>query len=559
MRPLRRPFVLAFFLAGTAAAVLGGCGRPDGRPATWYGAPVAARPEPDTASAARRYRPDEDLGPLFAAVQLGGVYPDGKTFVDAVPNEAPAAIRAAYREERGRPGFRLDRFVAARFTPPTAPRPSDAAAPVAPAQRMEDHLRALWPALTRTPDAATGATSLIPLPHPYVVPGGRFREVYYWDSYFTMLGLVASGRTDLVRGMLDNFAHLLRTVGHVPNGNRTYYLTRSQPPFFSSMVALLAGAEGPAAAAPYLDALEREHAFWMAGEADLPAAGPGAVRHVVRLPSGAVLNRYWDAGVTPRPESYREDFTLAQGVPEADRPRLWKDLRSAAESGWDFSSRWFADGRTLGTIETTAIVPVDLNALLYHLEATMARLHRAGGDAGRAAAFERRAEARRAALLATFWDEADGYFHDVYALSGRPTGRASLAGVVPLYYGLATDAQAARVADRVRRSFLGPGGFVTTTVRTGQQWDAPNGWAPLQWLTVRGLERYGHAALAAEGRDRWLALNRAVYGRTGRMMEKYNVLDTGLAAGGGEYPTQDGFGWTNGVALGFTSGLRVRP
>lgn len=517
---------------------------------------------PTTASTPALYRPAEDLGPLFAAVQLAGVYPDSKTFVDAQPLESPPAIVAAYEAERSRPGFDLAAFVAERFAPPPQIA-SDFETDTT--RSMEEHIRALWPVLTRAPDAEAGITSLLPLPNPYVVPGGRFREVYYWDSYFTMLGLVTSGRADLARGMVDNFADLVRTHGFIPNGNRTYYLTRSQPPFFSSMVALLAQTEGEASVLGYLDALEAEHAFWMRGEDGLGDEPGAASRHVVRVEAG-VLNRYWDAGDTPRPESYREDFRLAEALPEAERPRLWKDLRSAAESGWDFSSRWFADGQSLSAIETTDVVPVDLNVLLHHLETTIARLADALGEPAKSAHFRARADARRAALLATFWDEEAGFFSDVYlakpppAKAGsRPTGRLTLAGLVPLYYGLATDRQAERVAERVGADFLKPGGFVTTLRHTGEQWDAPNGWPPLQWMTIRGLERYGQDALAAEGRDRWLALNRAAYERTGKMLEKYNVEDLTLEAGGGEYPNQDGFGWTNGVALALLEGLVVEP
>src|SRR5207237_9439928 len=137
------------------------------------------------------------------------------------------------------------------------------------------HIRARWPVLARQPDTADALSSLIPLPHAYAVPGGRFREVYYWDSYFTMLGLLASGRTDLVRSMLDNFAYLVETVGHIPNGNRTYYLSRSQPPFFAAMVGLYATATATTQALPYPDAPEAAHAPRMKG-AGRPAPGPAA-------------------------------------------------------------------------------------------------------------------------------------------------------------------------------------------------------------------------------------------------------------------------------------------
>lgn len=541
-QPLR-PLVLVLMLAFVGCA-----------------APAPEAPALAPAEEALRYAPAEDLGPLFEAVQLAEVFEDSKTFVDALPRSEPAEIAARYLEERGRPGFDLAAFVEEHFEVPLDASPRFKADTSRP---MEAHLRALWPALTRAPDSpprtrsgeARGPTSLLPLPYPYVVPGGRFREIYYWDSYFTMLGLVVSGRAELARAMVDNFAFLIRTEGFIPNGNRTYYLTRSQPPFFSSMVALLAEVDGEQSVTGYLDALEAEHAFWMRGEGLL---GPeaGAERHVVRLEDGSLLNRYWDAGAAPRPESFREDVRLAQALPPEERPRLWRDLRSAAESGWDFSSRWVDDGQGLEGTRTTRILPVDLNALLHHLEATLARLHEATGDEARAEAFRARAEARARAIRHVFWHEEAGFFSDYDLERRRPTGRLTLAGLFPLAYGLATDEQAARVAERVAEDFLEPGGFVTTLRQTGQQWDAPNGWPPLQWITIRGLERYGHDRLAAEGARRWLDLNRAVFHRTGRMMEKLDVMDLGREAGGGEYPNQDGFGWTNGVALALLEGFR---
>src|SRR5690606_31254040 len=187
----------------------------------------------------------------------------------------------------------------------------------------------------------------------------------------------------------------------------------------------LAEAEGEASVLGYLDALEAEHAFWMDGERALGPAPGDASRHVVRVEAG-VLNRYWDAGAAPRPESYREDYLLAQELPETARPRLWKDLRSAAESGWAVSSRWFAASQSLGAIETTAVVPVDLNVLLHHLESTIARLADAAGEAEKGARFRVRADARSAAILATFWDERAGFFSDTYLAGGQPTGRLTL-------------------------------------------------------------------------------------------------------------------------------------
>lgn len=497
------------------------------------------------------YDPARDLGTLFRDVQLGSVFPDSKTFVDAKPRLAPAVIVQRYALEKGKPGFSLTEFVTRTFEMPNAATPT--ATDRAPL--MEQHIAALWPMLTRTPDTSRARSTLLPLPFPYVVPGGRFREVYYWDSYFTMLGLVQSKRTELVRSMLDNFAHLITTVGHLPNGNRVYYLGRSQPPFFAAMVGLYADATDTVQALRYIDAMRREYEFWMDGA---PLLKPGgASRRVVRLPDGTLLNRYFDDLPGPRPESYREDAKLADGVSAAARPLLFTNLRAAAESGWDFSTRWMRDPNDLRTIETTELAPVDLNSLLYHAERTIAALlmrRRGAGDAAESGRFAAAAATRQAAIRRYAFDVRDGYFYDVRWRTGKPERtRPTMAAAAPLYFRVATAEQGKAVAARMERDFLRSGGLVTTLVTSGQQWDAPNGWAPLQWMGIEGVRRYGRADLANTARDRWLALNRRTYAATGKMMEKYDVTDARRPAGGGEYPTQDGFGWSNGVALALSA------
>lgn len=521
---------------------------PGCRAAAPRAAPRAAPLAAAGATAVEHYEPSRDLGPLFHDVQMARVFGDSKTFADARPRGAPAEIVSRYLAERRQAGFSLRAFVARYFD---LPQPAGVGARADTTLSMNDHIRALWPSLTRAADSPDARSSRIPLPYPYVVPGGRFREVYYWDSYFTMLGLVRSARVDLIKGMLDNFAYLVRTVGHIPNGNRTYYLGRSQPPYFAAMIGLYARATDTARALAYLDALETEYAFWMDGAARLP---PGsAYRRVVRLRNGAVLNRYWDDSTGPRPESYREDEVLASGLATDERERLYRNVRASAESGWDFSSRWMRDPTDLRTLETTDILPVDLNALLYNTERTMAALRRARGlegDAAVAARYDTAAAARRRAVLATAWDPEAGWFFDVRWRTGeRITDRPTLAAATVLYFGLATAEQGRLVAARLERDFLSTGGFLTTLVASGQQWDAPNGWPPLEWLAIEGVRRYGRGDLADLAAARWLTLNRRVYRATGKMTEKYNVADPSRAGGGGEYPAQDGFGWTNGVAL----------
>ena len=226
-----------------------------------------------------------------------------------------------------------------------------------------------------------------------------------------------------------------------------------------------------------------------------------------------------------------------------------RHVRAAAESGWDFSSRWLADGRHIETIQTTDIVPVDLNCYLYQTEQTLSRAYESLGMTELSAQMALAAKRRKEAIVRTCWSDTLGFFCDYEIVTERVSECLSLAGVLPLFFKIATVEQAEKVMKIVRDRFLQAGGVTTTLQASGQQWDSPNGWAPLHWFTVQGLENYGYHDLAAEIARRWIRLNRKVYDRTGKLMEKYNVVDVNLEADGGEYPVQYGFGWTNGVLL----------
>lgn len=495
-------------------------------------------------ASADRYRPEKDLGILFHDVQMAAIFPDSKTFADCDPLESAEAIAAAYLREKEKTGFDLYAFVQAHFRIP-APRGGDYVPDTS--KSLELILNEKWDYLTRSPDEQH-AGSLIPLPYPYVVPGGRFREIYYWDSYFTMLGLQVSGRDDLIANMLDNFTFLIDTIGFIPNGNRTYFLSRSQPPFFAAMVNILAESKGDAAVYKYLPALLKEYAFWMEGASGLSAQQP-AHRRVVRLSDGRIVNRYFDDNPEPRPESYKEDVRLAAGLDGAAQKALFTNLRAACESGWDFSSRWFAVEGDLKSIITTEMIPVDLNSLLFHLERTIARLSNATGNQTQGMHFDSLASIRRQAIQDLCWDAGHGYFVDFHWPSATRRKAVTAAGMFPFYFQVANPEQAAPAAAMLQAALLQPGGVQTTAGLPGQQWDAPNGWAPLQWIAINGLRQYQQQRLADNIRSRWLTLNERVFKETGKMMEKYNVADLKLKAGGGEYPNQDGFGWSNGVAL----------
>jgi alpha,alpha-trehalase len=485
--------------------------------------------------AAAPLSPAQRFGPLFRDVQMRQVFPDSKTFADAEPRRADAAILADYRRCDCKDDAALKAFVLANFRLPVTP----AAPPPSRKLDLAEHIDALWPQLTRTLPTVPAGSSALPLPKRFVVPGGRFREMYYWDSWFTMLGLQVSGRQDLVEDMVTDFGSLIDRYGRIPNGTRSYYLSRSQPPFFYLIAGLSKNAATLAQRTKWMRA---EHDFWMAGAAGLRPGGEHA--RVVRLADGSLLNRYWDDRDDPRDESYREDASLVAATPGRDAKAMYRDLRAGAESGWDFSSRWLGDGRTLATIRTTRIVPVDLNSLMYGMERSIADNCRLLRDAACVTTYRTAADARAKAIATHLWNGA-GYYADYDIDARRVADGRTAAMAYPLFVGLAP-AERAKATAQALAPLVGEGGLGTTAVRTGQQWDEPNGWAPLQWVAIEGLRHYHEDALAKRIATNWLATVTHEYAASGKLLEKYNVVER-LPGGGGEYPLQDGFGWTNGV------------
>jgi len=493
--------------------------------------------------------PDQVYGELFKDVQMSKIFPDGKTFVDCIPKKDPKDIVKDYLAVKKNPAikFSLELFVKENFELPPAPPTINYI------QQEKDvvmHIKNLWGALRREPDKKVEGSSLLPLPYPYIVPGGRFREIYYWDSYFTMLGLKESGETEMIENMIKNFAYLIETYGYIPNGNRSYYIGRSQPPFFAAMVQLLATIKGDNVYAVLLPTLEKEYKFWMDGASTLKVGQ--AYRRVVKLKDGTILNRYWDDSNIPRQESWREDIETATRS-KRNKIEMYKHLRAGAESGIDFSNRWFADGKNLTSIQVTNYIAVDLNALLSNLEYAISKGYQVTRNDSLANEYRRKGEKRRVAIDKYCWNSKLNYYCDYNFKTQKILNEITPAGMYPFcFFESKPDylsLQAKKASETIKTKLLQAGGVTATEKNTNQQWDSPNGWAPQQWMTIWGLDRCGQKELAKDIAIRWMKLNIDVYVRTSKLMEKYNVVDTKLEAGGGEYPGQDGFGWTNGVLL----------
>lgn len=381
-------------------------------------------------------------------------------------------------------------------------------------------IEAYWPRLTRrTP---TDVQTLIGLPNPYVVPGvgAMFQEMYYWDSFFTALGLVGTARDGLVVDIAENMAYLIERFGMVPNGSRYYFLSRSQPPFFTQTVKLALGVkqahdESPQALQAWLLRMLR------AAEAEQNTVWQGTAQPHHRLVHEG-MSRYFDIN--------------------------YLDMLASCESGWDHSTR--CDDRWLSHL------PVDLNALLYQCENDLQELATLAGEGARAYHWAQRAALRAAKFSDLFWDNAQGFFFDRDYVAGVLHPTPTLAGFYPLWAGLATPEQAQRIVKRWLPRFLQPGGVVTALdQQPGRQWAWPNGWAPLQWIVAQGLDRYGYSAQAEQLRRAWCATCAAYHAQTGVLWEKYNVVDAAAEGEAGLYGHVTGFGWTNGVFVDFVRKL----
>lgn len=507
-------------------------------------------------------------GDLLRTVQMARIFNDSKTFVDMRLQKDEVDVVQAFKALPDNPSKdQVFQFVKDNFLPPGNDleewSPPDWRENPEFIHRIKDanlrdfasKLNELWKKLGRKiSDEARqnpARSSLILVKNPFIVPGGRFREYYYWDSYWVVDGLLVCGMKDTVKGMIDNFVQLVKTYGFVPNGGRIYYTNRSQPPFLIPIVALYLNSTGDEDyVKSILDDLEKEYTFWREN------------RNVeVEVSSRKYNLSIYAANMdTPRPESYYEDFHTAQAIPENSRPALFQDIASAAESGWDFSTRWF--NRTgsrqgfLSSTRTRQIIPTDLNSLLYLNEKLLGKFFRLAGNTVKADQYEAFSEARLAAIEAVLWDNTTGLWLDYDRQLKKKRHYFYASSVVPLWAGVhrgnpARESFVLRTLKRLKVLDY-PGGFPTSLSTSGQQWDFPNAWPPLQHMLIEGLALSRSKELQEEAlkfAQKWITTNYKAWRSTGHMFEKFNVSVHGAPGGGGEYKIQIGFGWSNGVVL----------
>ena len=396
---------------------------------------------------------------------------------------------------------------------------------------------------------------LLYLPHPYVVPGGRFNEMYGWDSYFILLGLLRDGEVALARSMTDNFLYQIEHYGKVLNANRTYYLSRSQPPFLSRMILEVYGRKPDKKwlrrAAPLL---EKYYEFWTTGE---------------HLTKETGLSRYYDFGEGPAPEVVADERD-PQGRTHYDRvreyyrrndvadyseslyydaekdeltPLFYRGDRSMRESGFDPSNRF---GQF--SVDIIHYNPVCLNSLLYQMEKDLAEISLKLGDSTKAKIWQARAENRKTLVNKLLWDEREGLYFDFNFDSKRLRRYPFVTTFYPLWTGIASPEQAKRVAENLKRFERG-GGLLTSTNRSGSQWDAPFGWSPMQIIAVEGLRRYGYDAEANRISVNFLSVVLKEFIQYGTIVEKYDVVrresEVSHDIKFGYDVNVVGFGWTN--------------
>lgn len=390
--------------------------------------------------------------------------------------------------------------------------------PLAPqdVEEAREYIAGYWSKLKR--NHPKDDESLVGLPNPYLVPAFEsghafdFNEMYYWDSYFMTLGIRDERHKELCLGMLENLAFMFERYGVIPNASRLYLMGRSQPPFLTTFIWDMYDTYQLSEAwlKRYITVAEAEYEqVWMGTKKP----------HERQIYKG--LSRYYDI-------NYLNDL-------------------AETESGWDMTTRF---GR-----KCLDFLPVDLNALLYKYETDFARYYKLVGNARATAKWSSAAAHRKRTMDKLMWSNARGLYYDYNFAKEKRGTVSSLASYYPLWAGMASKEQAKQLVKSLKK-FDQRGGLVTTDGQalgqlvpgaTPTQWAYPNGWAPLQYIVISGLERYGYHEEASLIAAKWLKANLNWFNQHGVFLEKYNVVDPGKPPVKGVYPSQTGFGWTNAV------------
>lgn len=401
-----------------------------------------------------------------------------------------------------------------------------------------DHIEGHWGSLVRTSAGARGS-SLLRTPYPFLIPAGRFREAYYWDTAFGIDGLIATQRLELAQMQADNFLELVRRFGFVPNGNRDYYLSRSQPPLSSRLVRAVVEASD-AEARRGSDATRAETLQRWVRERAVPLLASEFVDFwsdpATRFDAATGLHRHWDALDVKRPERYSTDDEFELG-------KTLRDVRAMAESGLDFTILYAGPS---GKNEMSAFAPVMLNAMLAGFALDVAWLAGFAGMDAERERFSQLAQQRRAAIDRHLWDEDAGYYRSLHLPTRTRSSGVGFTVFTPLYIGIASPEQAQRVVSAAQ-ALLRRGGIAgSSRYDSPHQWDGNNGWAPAQMIAVGALQRYGFIDAARDIAQRWLSALAQVYERHGGFYERINVDALDLPARKEhQYPVQEGFLWTN--------------
>ncbi|XP_015117451.1 trehalase [Diachasma alloeum] len=513
---------------------------------------------------------------LLKTVQLANIFPDSKTFVDMYLLNDPKITLENFDELMSATGGKPNKTRVARFVSENFGKknelltwvPPDWQAKPAILDRINDEgmrewiikLNFIWRNLSRTvhPDVIRYPErhSLIPVKNGFIVPGGRFREFYYWDTYWVIEGLLLSGMEKTAKGMLENFLSMVEEYGFVPNGGRIYYLMRSQPPLLIPMVKKYVDSTNDTKfISEHLPLLEREFEYFHHGKSVSVIKG----RKIYRMAHYVVTSE------GPRPESYWEDYEEARRhVKHIDEQVFYDGIKAGAESGWDFSARWFiSEGPGFGNlsdISTRNIIPVDLNAFLQRNARLLGEFHRIQGNTRRAKFYEDIAATYQRGIDHVLWNEDEGIWLDYDMKNARPRDIFYPTNLTPLYTGSFNrshgEIYAKRTVEYLKRRRIGDfmGGTPASLDETGQQWDAPNAWPPLQSIMVQGLRNTGvepAMSVAKTLATRWLRAMYLGFQKYGKMFEKYDAREPGKFGAGGEYTCQQGFGWTNGVVFEF--------